>query len=347
MSKPEKLCVATINVNYKNHGKYAEELIEALNGKEPPRIIALQEVTEDALERYEKALIKKGFDPTCLITTLYDETPGGRLPIKNLGRMGQVIASRWPIIKLPRMRRPSLPDWPEELQLKIKNIFWPERLLSAEIHSTPWGDIEIHSAHVPNASSRMPPNPTREEEKLAWAKIYHMEAIYQYLTQDMPKHLRILCGDFNMPRAELPDGRAVTWAEEIHPNQYGERDVRWAARIRQAGGLQRGYDPSVWRASELKILQELGSDQTPAAYRMRDIYRERHGYSSLEHKEADAFSHYTGSARVLKNAKRYDHIFASLALAPLECDYVMEILTENLSDHAALKAVFTLASWSK
>jgi len=69
---------------------------------------------------------------------------------------------------------------------------WPlETLLPTNFH-LPWREMERHNAHI--QAGRLH----------GWIKIETFEGIYRRLARD-GDYLRILCGDFNTPQAELPD----------------------------------------------------------------------------------------------------------------------------------------------
>ena len=95
-----------------------------------------------------------------------------------------LVASRWPTTQLPWVDLP-----------------YQERVLSVQVAS-PWGPLELHNAHVPNG------------ENHGWIKVETFEAIYGRLAclSSMP---RILCGDFNSPQQEGPDGYLVTWGQDL------------------------------------------------------------------------------------------------------------------------------------
>jgi endonuclease/exonuclease/phosphatase family metal-dependent hydrolase len=78
-------------------------------------------------------------------------------------------------------------------------------------------------------------------------KVAAFEAIHRRIAETTHRPL-ILCGDFNTPKHEAPDGRITTWAES-HP----------AHRAR-------------WERAELSVLTGLG------VYGLRDVFRGLHGH---------------------------------------------------------------------
>jgi exonuclease III len=77
---------------------------------------------------------------------------------------------------------------------------WRERTVSA-IVDTPSGPIEAHTVYVPEGAT----GPAIGQR---WLRAETFEAIHARLARvsSMP---RLLCGDFNAPHAELPDGTIV------------------------------------------------------------------------------------------------------------------------------------------
>ena len=71
---------------------------------------------------------------------------------------------------------------------KMFNVPWKERILSVDV-ITEFGKIELHTTHIPPGSSN------------GWKKIEMLEGIFERLNKNSTKH-RILCGDFNTPKAE-------------------------------------------------------------------------------------------------------------------------------------------------
>lgn len=144
-----------------------------------------------------------------------------------------------------------------------------------------------------------------------WIKIETLEGIYRRLAC-ASKIPRILCGDFNTPQAEFSDGTVVTWGQSVN----SERIIK----------LVRNYER--WDAGERNILIGL------AKYDLPDIFRMLHGYGVQNY-----------SWRVMRKGReiarrRFDHIFASSQLNPIECKYLHAFRNSGASDHSAIEARF-------
>ena len=193
-----------------------------------------------------------------------DDAPAVRKP-PGPRRTGVLLASSAP---LEPLATPAVP--------------WPETILSART-----GGIALHVAHVPNSRN-------------GWIKVETLEGILAGLARD-PAHPSVLCGDFNTPRSERPDGTILTFARD----QYG--------RLRRERGER-------WDAAELGILTALWPD----------AFRALHGY---ERKEIS-----WNWPRFPRSSYRLDHMFSTLA--PSRCEYVHEVRTTKLSDHSAMEGDF-------
>ena len=79
---------------------------------------------------------------------------------------------------------------------------------------SPFGQIEIHNAHIPPAPSN------------GLTKVETCEALFERLSRPSERH-RILCGDLNTPRLETEHGEVETFASD-HP----EHEARWDAAER-------------------------------------------------------------------------------------------------------------------
>jgi len=147
-------------------------------------------------------------------------------------RYGLLLASRFPI-------EPIAPGRFE--------IPWPERVLSARIF-VPGKTVEVHTTHIPPGSSN------------GWIKIAMLQGLYGGLARPSAVPC-ILCGDFNAPQAERPDGVVVTWAERIRRNGTIAR----CATVRGGPG-------AAWDAAERSILLGL------QPHDLADVFRAIHGY---------------------------------------------------------------------
>jgi len=249
------------------------EQAEALGDRQPD-LVALQEVRVNALKRLEGLLPRLGL--THILESVHLAGEHDRI-------YGQLIASRWPL---------------EQIAGTDADTPFPERVLSVRVDS-PWGDIELHTVHVVPGSS------------CGWKKIEMFEGIYRRLARESAVS-RILCGDFNSPQFETPQGQLVTWGEEVKP--HGE--------ILVADGYER------WDAGERSVLEGLARHSLP------DVFRLLNGYN------VEAFSWSMKRKGKVIARRRFDHIFASEDLNPVECRYLSSWLEQGLSDHAAIEAVF-------
>lgn len=197
-----------------------------------------------------------------------DSAQAGREPASRR-RTGVVIAAREPL----RAASP-LP------------VPWPETTLAASVDG-----VAIHAAHVPNAAN-------------GWIKVDTLRALRAGLEAgDGP---RILCGDLNTPRRELPDGTVVSFA----------RDSR--ARLREERGTE-------WDEGEMGVvpgLRDLG---------FADAFRALHGYESRE--PSWTWRKIAGHG----GGYRLDHVFLSPELHPTAARYHHDWRDSGLSDHSALE----------
>ena len=163
--------------------------------------------------------------------------------------------------------------------------------------------FELHTSHIPPGSSN------------GWIKIDTFEGIFRRLAQQssMP---RILCGDFNSPQQEWPDGRVMV---------FGERLSLDGAIIAEK---HRGHRDGRWAAGERSVLLDLAEHALP------DIFRQLTGY---EVEEASWFLPQNKSV-----GRRFDHVFASERLNPSSCRYLHSCRDASLSDHSALEVVFDM-----
>jgi exonuclease III len=181
-------------------------------------------------------------------------------------------------------------------------VVWPERLLSAHIW-VPGHAVTVHTTHIPPGSSN------------GWTKIEMVEAILAVACESSIEP-RILCGDFNLPQAETPKGRIVTWGEQV---TAGEEPRVRARRY--------GQDRHRWDRAE-RTLMEGGAPRV-----LIDAYRHLHGYGQED------FSWYLkrGAVRV---GRRFHHIFCSRAVRIVTCEYRHDVREQGLSDHSALELDF-------
>ncbi len=179
-----------------------------------PHVIALQEVTATTIPLWRSELEAREYQ----IITSFD-LASDRESLVGGRKYCVLTASRWPMEALP----------PTDFDLP-----WPERVLSVIVHS-PWGEIECHNVHLPAGVSH------------GWIKVETFEGIYGRLAGES-KLPRILCGDFNSPRAERTDGVTVP---------FGDHKERWSS-------------------AELSVITGL------AEYDLGDVYRHLHGFGKQD-----------------------------------------------------------------
>jgi exodeoxyribonuclease III len=234
-------------------------------------VLALQEVTERTLPMWRAACETLGLGH--VLPSLERADPGREPAARR--RTGVLIASRTPLDKPSA----SLP------------VPWAETALGACVGS-PEGSVEVHTVHVPNAAN-------------GWVKVRTLEAMRAALADAAPAP-RVICGDFNTPRRELPNGETMSFA----------RDSR--GRLRPERGLE-------WDAAELAVvpgLRDLG---------YRDAFRSLHGYG--ERSPSWTWEKISGHA----GGWRLDHLFCSSELRPVASVYHHDWREDGLSDHSPLE----------
>lgn len=251
-----------------------------------PDLVTLQEIRVDTLAAWRAALEQAGFH------TVDTFTQARRHDLPHPSRFrndGLLIASRWPLEALD----PTRWDLPR-----------PERLLSARVDH-PRGPIELHTAHVPNASTgitlyRKGQHALGRERLMK--KLETFEGIHRAVTAPSDA-ARVLTGDLNTPHSEHPDGSVRYWQHSCPAPLRPELERRWQAAER----------------SVIEGLREHG---------FADAYRTVHGPNG------HAFSWEHGASG---NRYRYDHVFASRELRPVACDY-LHAFRLNGNHHAAIRA---------
>ena len=244
------------------------EQASAVAAREPD-IVALQEVTRRTRPLWDREFELMGL--THVSASSFDRGLSGG----DIGRRTLVmIAARFALEEMQTLAVPR-----------------PESALSV-VASTSAGPLEIHCVHVPNAAN-------------GWVKVETLQALRRGL-ETPSRAPRVLCGDLNTPRRELPDGTTLSFAR----NSRG--------RLRPERGPE-------WDAAELGIvpgLRELG---------YRDAFRSRHGYAS----RSPSWTWKTIAGH--DGGWRLDHTFVSAGLIPLACQYHHEWREQGLSDHSALE----------
>jgi exodeoxyribonuclease-3 len=181
--------------------------------------------------------------------------------------LGVLTAARAP---LERLEAPS-------------EVPWPERVLCCTV-----GDVEVINVHSP-----ISPAPEL-------AKVRTHEALAAYL-RSCGAGARILCGDLNTPRRELPDGEVLTFAHDSAGRLRPERGERWDRAER---ALVRGLRDHGWI----------------------DAFRSLHGYGERE--ASWTFARDRGGWRL-------DHVLVQ-GLRPVASAYAHDWRRAGLSDHSAL-----------
>ena len=223
-------------------------------------VVALQEVTSRTLPLWRRSLADAGLHESRCALTT--PSPTGR---KVLGVLTAARAGLEPL------GGPA-------------GAPWPERVLCCRTAD----GIEIVNVHSPIA-----PAPDL-------AKVRTHEAVGAWLAARPPGPPRILCGDLNTPRRELPDGDVLTFAHESSGRLRPERGPRWDRAERL---LVHGLRESGWV----------------------DAFRALHGYGERE--ASWAWPHGGGW--------RLDHVLAH-GLRPVASAYAHEWRLAGLSDHSAL-----------
>jgi exonuclease III len=276
-----------------NVNRRIEQLAEqaaALAGRSPD-VVALQEVTARSWPLWREALAVIGLPAVVCSLEGADPArePAGRR------RTGVLIAARSldPADPLP--------------------VPWPETTIAATVRDdavvgaedvAPADDraaaprVAVHAAHVPNAAN-------------GWIKPETLAGLRRGLEASAGP--RVLCGDLNTPRRELPDGTVLSFA----------RDSK--GRLRPERG-----DP--WDAAELGVvpgLRDLG---------FADAFRAVHGYARRE--PSWTFGRIAGHG----GGWRLDHVFASAELEVTAAAYHHGWRDAGLSDHSALEADVVVAA---
>lgn len=163
---------------------------------------------------------------------------------------------------------PTIQEHIDETERGFFDTHFPEKILTTSLE-TPDEEIELWNIRA------VPGNGWGEE------KIKIFETVYERLSQ-AGYETRILTGDFNSPKAELPDGQAIPFGHDKQPG-FRNRKVR----------------------AELNILKGLGH------VGMRDVFREQHGYGDLEVEDTSwqskRFDHIFASDDLPATSCQYDH----------------------------------------
>jgi exonuclease III len=265
--------VRLISWNVKGRRNLQDHL--ALIGERKPHLIALQELNPNA--EYEDLLKQIGLQHVVSTVEI------AKRKRERFRRYAVLIASKWPLRVPQQGWDPYVP--------------WPERVLSVIVEA-PCGELELHTAYVPCGASH------------DWIKIGTFDGIFRRLAY-LTKRCRVLCGDFNTPQEETPEGLVITWGQYKKPN--GDLAFRngWGER---------------WDEGERSLLTGL------ARYNLVDAYRALHGYKAKGWSWQDAKRN--GVQR------RFDHVFASPSMNPQRFEYLGKAVERGLSDHKAAEVDF-------
>jgi exonuclease III len=262
--------VRIVTWNVARRSSRLAEQAAALAAREPD-VVALQEITSRTLPLWRAALEMIAM-PHVQASL---DCPDSSRAAGNRRRTGVLLGSR---IRLADATALPVP--------------WPESAIAAVMPSAATRPVEIHCVHVPNAAN-------------GWVKVQTLETIRGTLA-GVPPRPRVLCGDLNTPRRELPNGDVVSFA----------RDSR--GRLRPERG-------SEWDEAELGVvpgLRDLG---------YRDAFRALHGYERRE--PSWTWRRIAGH----DGGWRLDHLFASEELRPTSAIYHHAWREDGLSDHSALE----------
>jgi len=232
-----------------------------------PDVIALQEVTRRTVGLWRAALETIALPH--VLCSLDDADP--RREPANRRSTGVLIAAREDVEPTERLLVP-----------------WPETTLAIT-----FGGVRVDTVHVPNAAN-------------GWVKVRTLQALREGVGGGPPGP-RIVCGDFNVPRREHPDGTVISFASDSHEKLRADRGVEWDA-------------------AELGVVPGLGD------FGWRDAFRTVHGYARRE--PSWTFRRMGGH----DGGWRLDHLFVSPEFDVTGSRYHHGWRDADLSDHAALEA---------
>ena len=182
------------------------------------------------------------------------------------------------------------------------NIPFPERVLSVKLEEK-YKNLEIYTTHVPPGSSN------------GVIKVEHFEGLFSYLKTNRSQ--KILTGDFNSPKAELETGEIITWGQKI--NSKGTPKLAVNPKWKNQCSAVR------WDKAERDIIQNHISLDMQDAFRSLNNFKDQSSSWFINRKD-------------LQLGRRYDHIFCSNKIKPLQCYYDQKPREYKLSDHSPIVA---------
>src|SRR5579859_2932863 len=193
-----------ISWNVNNRTTRVNEQVEALGNQEPD-IVALQDVNINSVSRYEMEFTHRGLPH---VVHTFEANPESN-------PTGVLIASRFALNRLPS--EPPSVLWPKGVcspdpDKVIRH--WIKRTLFVTVQGT-WGEIDLYNSYITPGSHTECIFDKKVE--YPWLKIDLLSGVYQSLSQSTNR-LRILCGDFNTPQEEQPNGEIVTWGYKKRKN---------------------------------------------------------------------------------------------------------------------------------
>jgi exonuclease III len=228
-----------------------------------PDIVVLQEVRRASFDE-----LRERFDACGLAHFVTSADAPGSVPV--LGRF-VVIASRYPLAACAPVLAPA-----------------PDATVAVQVDA-PSGPFELIGAYVPTIA------------RPDGVKVPTQMAIFERM-RHAARRPHVLCGDFNSPKAETPDGEIVLFTRQIRAAEYeGE------------GALMGG-------------LTQFG---------LTDAFRACNGYL------ADDRSWYWKN-RGRTGGYRLDHLFVSQHFETTGCWYDHSVRERGLSDHSLLVAEVNL-----
>lgn len=234
-----------------------------------PHLVCLQEVTIGTVKPLISKLREAGYNYTAHTISESHTKQGPR-------KYGLLIASKSAV-------KP----------IEMADVPWPERILAVQAQYDS-NTFTVLTTHIPPGSSN------------GWKKVEMLQSVAEHSTKmPMPQ---VVCGDFNCPKEELPDGTVITWAQRT----WKDGSIHVA----------RGY--TKWDAAEREIIEKFPHKG------LLDVPRSLHG------NEARMYSYFDIRKGKITASRRYDHLFASEQLSPIRAQYDDTPRAAGLSDHAPL-----------